>query len=103
RWLRRRKTCKPDPSASHPAPLRGIGPRIHARVRRSSRGERAFESGPIGRPAVRREHVLDRQREQRAQSLDHLFPRHALAQPLEWDLETTAEVDERVAGNYRAT
>ena len=31
-----------------------------ARASRRS-GERAFESGPVGRPAVRREHVLDRQ------------------------------------------
>jgi len=41
-------------------------------------GKSALEGRPVGRRSVRREHELNRQREQRAQSLDNLLPRHAL-------------------------
>src|SRR5438128_8190222 len=64
-------------------------------------GQRALEGGPVGRPAVRREYVLHRQCEQRAQALGDLLARHARAEPPLVDLETPAEVDERVAGDHR--
>lgn len=41
-------------------------------------GERALESGPIVRPTVRREHMLDRPLEQRAQPLGDLLVSHAV-------------------------
>jgi hypothetical protein len=52
---------------------RGTGPRAG-----SASGERALEGGSVGRRTVSRQDVLDRPLEQRAQSLDDLFPRHAL-------------------------
>src|SRR5438046_8256479 len=64
-------------------------------------GECALESSTVRRPAVRREHVLDRQLEQRAQLLGDLLARHARAEPPLVDLEAPAEVDERVAGDDR--
>src|SRR5438046_1695317 len=60
-------------------------------------GQRALEGGPVGRPAVRRKHVLDRQCEERAQPLGDLLARHARAEPPLVDLEAPAEVDEGVA------
>src|SRR3989442_15974004 len=59
-------------------------------------GQRALEGGPVGRPAVRRKHVLDRQLEQRAQPLGDLLARHPRAEPPLLDLEAPAELDERV-------
>ena len=50
---------------------------------------------------MRREHVLDRQLEQRAQPRGDLLARHAGAEPPLVDLEALAEVDERVAGDHR--
>jgi hypothetical protein len=44
-------------------------------------GERALEGGAVGRPAMRWEHELDRQLEQRAQPLGDLLARHARAEP----------------------
>ena len=44
-------------------------------------GQRALESGPVGRPAVRRKHVLDRQLEERSQPLGDLLARDAGAEP----------------------
>src|SRR5512132_4733309 len=58
------------------------------------RGQRALEGGPVGRPAVRRKHVLDRQCEERAQPLGDLLARDAGAEPPLVDLEALAEVDE---------
>ena len=49
-----------------------------------------------------REHVLDRQLEQRTQAFDDLLPRHVRTQPPGIDLEPATEVDERVAGDDRA-
>src|SRR4029453_2795324 len=57
--------------------------------------------GSVGRPAVRCEHDLDRSLEQRTQPGDDLFARHALTEPLGRDLETPAEVGERVADDDR--
>jgi hypothetical protein len=42
---------------------------------RGASGERALEGGPIGRPTVRGEHMLDRALEQRAQRLGDLLGR----------------------------
>ena len=42
-------------------------------------GQRALECGPVERPAVRREHVLDRQLEERAEPRGDLLARHARA------------------------
>jgi hypothetical protein len=53
----------------------------------------------VVRAAVRRQHVLDRQLEQRAQPRGDLLARHAGAEPSLVDLEALAEVDERVAGD----
>jgi len=58
-------------------------------------GQCALECGAVGRATVRRQYKLDRSLEQGAQSLGHLLPRHALAEPFIWDLKTAAEVDER--------
>jgi hypothetical protein len=41
-------------------------------------GERALEGGPIARPTVRGEHMLDRPFEQRAQPLGDLLGGHAV-------------------------
>ena len=41
-------------------------------------GERALEGGPIERSTVRREHMLDRPLEQRAQPLGDLLGGHAV-------------------------
>ena len=65
-------------------------------------GERPLERSPVERPAVRREHVLDRQVEQRAQALGDLLARHGLAQPLVLDPQALPEVGQRVAGDHRA-
>ena len=65
-------------------------------------GQRVLEGGPVEGPAVRREHVLDRQLEQRAQPLGDLFARHLRAKPPLVDLEPLTEVDERVARDHRA-
>src|SRR4029450_13865201 len=64
-------------------------------------GECALEGCPVAGPAVGREHMLDTQREQRAQPLGDLIARYALGEPHERDLEAVAEVDRRVAGNDR--
>jgi hypothetical protein len=45
----------------------------------SPSGECALERRTVCRCSVRREHDLDRQREQRPQSLDNLVARHCLA------------------------
>jgi hypothetical protein len=45
---------------------------------RQPSGERALERSTVCRCSVRREHDLDRQREQRPQSLDDLLARNAL-------------------------
>jgi hypothetical protein len=45
--------------------------------------------------------MLDRPLEQRAQPLGDLLGRHAVRQPLGWNLEALAEVVERVAGDDR--
>ena len=60
-------------------------------------GQRALESGLVGRPAVRRKHVLDRQLEERPQPRRDLLPRHSRGEPPLVDLEALAEVYERVA------
>src|SRR5829696_10125592 len=62
----------------------------------------ALEGGSIGRPAVRRQHVLDRQLEQRTQPRGNLPARHTGAEPPLVDLESVAEVDEGVARNHHA-
>src|SRR4029450_4315195 len=67
----------------------------------STSGERALERGSVGRPAVRREHDLDRSLEQRTQPGDDLFARHALTEPIGRDLETPAGGGERVADDDR--
>jgi hypothetical protein len=46
--------------------------------------------------------MLDRQPEERAQAFGDLIAGHALAEPLERDLEAPAEVDEGVAGDDRS-
>jgi len=49
---------------------------------------------------VRREHNLDRQREERPQPLGNLLARHSPSQPLAGDLEATTEIGEGVAGDH---
>ena len=78
------------------ATLSRNAPRILAESGTAESGERALERGWAGRPAVRREHLLDRQGEERAQPLGDLLARHARAEPPLVDLEAPAEVDERV-------
>ena len=58
--------------------------------------ERPLERGTIERAAVRREHVLDRQLEQRAQPFGDALTRHSGAEPPLVVLEALAEVDEGV-------
>ena len=65
-------------------------------------GQRALQGGPVIRPAVRREHVLDRQLEQRTQAFDDLLPRHRRTWPPRVDLEALAGIDESVASDDRA-
>src|SRR4051794_33967784 len=65
-------------------------------------GQRAREGSAIRRPSMRREHVLDRQREERAQPRGDPLSRHAGGKPPLVDLEASAEVDERVAADHRA-
>ena len=60
-------------------------------------GERALE-GSVGWPAVRRQHELDLQLEQWAKPRGDLVSCHAVSEPLSRDLETSAEVDQRIAG-----
>ena len=59
-----------------------------------------LESSAVCRCSVRREHDLDRQREQRPQSFDDLLARHTGTEPAV-DPEPVAEVDERVAADDR--
>src|SRR4029450_6603224 len=58
--------------------------------------------GSIRRWAVRREHELDGQVEQRAQPLDDLLAGHALREPLLEDLEPTPAVGEGGPGDSDA-
>ena len=65
------------------------------------RGQRLLEVGPLERDAVRREHVLDRQR-RAADAAPRRSPRASRrGEPPLVDLEALAEVDERVAGDHR--
>src|SRR5688572_20471212 len=64
-------------------------------------GEGALEGGAVGRPAMGREDVLDRQLEQRTQPGGNLLARYSGAEPALVDLEPAAEVDQRVAGDHR--
>src|SRR5262245_26848451 len=67
-------------------------------VRMPASGERALESSPVERAAMRLEQVLDRQLEQGAQPLDDLLPRQTLRlEPALVDLGAVAEVGEGVA------
>jgi hypothetical protein len=61
-----------------------------------------LDRSPVVGAAVRSEHVLDGQFEQRAEALDHLLPRHARPQPPGIDVEPATEVGERVADDDRA-
>lgn len=58
-----------------------------------------LERSTVCRCAVRGEHDLDRQLQQRPQVFDHLLARDTVMQHLWRHLEAAAEVDERVAGN----
>src|SRR5262245_33429067 len=64
-------------------------------------GERAHERFAVVRPAMGGEEVLDRQVEQRAQSVDDLLARRARSEPAGVDLRSLAEVGERVARDDR--
>ena len=69
-WRHRARVLRP--SASSRSPLRS------GDNSRPALGERALEGGPIARPTVRGEHMLDRALEQRAQALGDLCGRHAV-------------------------
>ena len=60
-----------------------------------------LERRAIGRLAVRGQHELDRQVEQRTEPSDDIVARHVLA-TAELDVQSFAEVGERVAGDKRA-
>jgi hypothetical protein len=66
----------------------------------ASSGEHALERGATRRLAMRGQHELDRQVEQRAEPADDVFARHVLA-TAELDVQSVAEVGERVAGDDR--
>jgi hypothetical protein len=69
------------------------------RLKRS--GERVLEGGSVRRCSVRREHELDRQREQRPQIFGDLLAGSAVLQHLRWDLEAATEVDQPIACHDR--
>src|SRR5262245_6927119 len=67
-------------------------------------GQRALQGGTVVRPAVRRQRVLDRQLEQRTQQRYRPLTRDPLRlQPARVELEASAEVDQRVTRNDRAS
>src|ERR671936_162509 len=72
---------------------------MRARIRISS-GERALERRAFGRLAVRGQHELDRQVEQRTEPFDDVVARHVLA-TAELNVKSVTEVGERVAGEDR--
>src|SRR5947208_10779834 len=69
---------------------------VESRRRRS--GKHALERRAICRLAVRGQHELDRQVEQRTEPSDDIVARHVLA-TAELDVQSIAEVGERVAGD----
>src|SRR5437763_10224529 len=64
-------------------------------------GEGAFESGAVGGLAVGRQHELQGLVEQRPQPTCDLLDRDAFRQPPRGDLEPIAQIDQRIAGDYR--
>jgi hypothetical protein len=88
--------------SSYVQPHRDAAPSLEERELEAVSGERPRKIGALEGAAVRREHVLDRELEQRAQPLGDALTRHAGAKPSLVDLEAMAEVDERVAGDHRA-
>src|SRR5262245_26593274 len=63
-------------------------------------GEHALERRAVRRLAVRGQHELDRQIEQRTEPLDDVVARH-VRPTAELDVEPVTEVGERVAGDDR--
>src|SRR4026209_672692 len=63
-------------------------------------GKHALERRAIRRLAVRGQHELDRQVEQRTEPSDDIVARHVLA-TAELDVQSIAEIGERVAGDDR--
>ena len=63
-------------------------------------GKDALERRAIRRLAVRGQHEFDRQVEQRTEPSDDIVARHVLA-TAELDVQSIAEVGERVAGDDR--
>src|SRR2546423_564327 len=65
-------------------------------------GERAFECSTVCRRSMCGEHELDRQLEERPETIGDLLARTALALPLVWvEREAVTEVGERVARDDR--
>jgi hypothetical protein len=79
-------------------PLSCRNPQTVSLRRRS--GEHALERRAIRRLAVRGQHDLDRQVEQRTEPSDDILARHVLA-TAELDVQSLAEVGERVASDDR--
>src|SRR5215216_6745570 len=94
-------SSRPRPVGSRSSWTTASSPPDLAANEAATSGERALDGGPVGGPAVRREHMLDRQREQWAQAHSDLLAGHALAEPVDRDLEALADVFKRVARDDR--
>src|SRR4029453_5553418 len=65
-------------------------------------GQGGIEGGPVDRPAMRREYTLDRQLQERAQTVGDLLARDAATEPPSIDRDAAAEVGQSVAYDHRS-